>query len=393
MGLAEGITKGIDMGTELALKKFDMDMAQARFNATMGAQQAEWDRNFQETKRSNLVKELEDNIKTPGLGQEYLKGVHEKLIELGHPGLPMIDQPLPEGVQGPTQPQFYSMPSPEEALRAKLKVEDEFKDSDLTGTAKNLEVILGRTPTMDDLKSYGKDESNPYFSPVQTSSGLMIFNNRTGSYTPAQADGKPVLPVNADPELAGKIETSKETAKADVEKKTNFPKAKNKYDSLNRQWKNLDTQIDKAISKVGPFTSGVGAWVSVVPATPQKDLSKILETIKANIGFDKLQDMRQNSPTGGALGQVSDFENKLLQAVQGSLDQSQSPSQLIENLKNIKTMLGGLRNQTDFAFNFDYKEIMGNDSPPIDLLKQGTQTEFDNGQVWTLENGKPKRVK
>jgi hypothetical protein len=127
MGLAEGITKGIDMGTELALKKFDMDMAQAKFNATMGAQQAEWDRNFQETKRTNLIKEIEQNAATPGLGQDYLKGLDEQLRANGHPGLPMIDQPLPEGVQGPTQPQFYSMPSPEEALRAKLETEQPFK--------------------------------------------------------------------------------------------------------------------------------------------------------------------------------------------------------------------------------------------------------------------------
>jgi len=203
-------------------------MAESQFNARMNMEKQQWADSVTETKRQNLIKEIEQNAATPGLGQEYLRGLNEQLQAQGHPGLPMIEMPLPEGVQGPVRPQFYSPRSPEDELRAKLKVEDEFKGRDLTGTAKNLQAILGRMPTIEEIKNYGQDESNPYFSPVQTSSGLMIFNNRNGTYTPAKVEGKPVLPVNADPELAGKIETSKESAKADVEKKTNFPKAKNK---------------------------------------------------------------------------------------------------------------------------------------------------------------------
>jgi len=33
------------------------------------------------------------------------------------------------------------------------------------------------------------------------------------------------------------------------------------------------------------------------------------------------------------------------------------------------------------------------DTPPISALKEGEKTTFANGQVWTLENGKPKQVK
>jgi len=62
-----------------------------------------------------------------------------------------------------------------------------------------------------------------------------------------------------------------------------------------------------------------------------------LDTIKANVGFDKLQNMRDNSKTGGALGQVSELENKLLQAVNGALDPAQR-DQLEQNLSNIKVL-------------------------------------------------------
>jgi hypothetical protein len=33
------------------------------------------------------------------------------------------------------------------------------------------------------------------------------------------------------------------------------------------------------------------------------------------------------------------------------------------------------------------------ETPPVSALKEGEQTTFANGQVWTLENGKPKQVK
>ena len=63
--------------------------------------------------------------------------------------------------------------------------------------------------------------------------------------------------------------------------------------------------------------------------------------------------MRANSPTGGALGQVSDLENKLLQAVQGALDPLQS-KQLVENLQNIKQLYAAVMEERRRAFQHDY---------------------------------------
>lgn len=86
-----------------------------------------------------------------------------------------------------------------------------------------------------------------------------------------------------------------------------------------------------------PLSLGLGATtVSNVPGTPAADLARLLDGIKANIGFDKLQAMRAASPTGGALGQVSDMENKLLQSTLGSLQQSQSPAQFKATLKRLE---------------------------------------------------------
>lgn len=63
-----------------------------------------------------------------------------------------------------------------------------------------------------------------------------------------------------------------------------------------------------------------------------------LKTIKGNIAFDRLQKMREASPTGGALGNVSNIELAMLASVMSNLEQSQTPEQLFENLAYIDAL-------------------------------------------------------
>ena len=75
---------------------------------------------------------------------------------------------------------------------------------------------------------------------------------------------------------------------------------------------------------------------------PATDLKNLLDTVKSNIGFDRLDAMRKESPTGGALGQVAVKELDFLQASLGSLKQEQSSRQLLENLKRLGERYEGL---------------------------------------------------
>jgi hypothetical protein len=96
----------------------------------------------------------------------------------------------------------------------------------------------------------------------------------------------------------------------------------------------IGTLVDKSFFPV----AGTGATtLSNIPGTAAHDAAKLLDGIKANVAFDKLQQMRESSPTGGALGAVSDREMALLQATLGSLEQSQSSQQFKENLKRLRT--------------------------------------------------------
>ena len=98
----------------------------------------------------------------------------------------------------------------------------------------------------------------------------------------------------------------------------------------------VNDSVGIAMDLISPFTTGFGSYLKVLPESDALSLDKTLETIKANIGFDKLQAMREASPTGGALGQVSNQELSGLQAVFGSLNQSQSDEDLKYNLQRLQ---------------------------------------------------------
>lgn len=97
-------------------------------------------------------------------------------------------------------------------------------------------------------------------------------------------------------------------------------------------------KVDEAVKDIGPLTTGaIGAITGMIPGTTSYDLDKTIDTIKANVGFKELQEMRANSPTGGALGQIAVRELDFLQAAIASLDKKQSPEKLRANLQEIRS--------------------------------------------------------
>jgi len=86
------------------------------------------------------------------------------------------------------------------------------------------------------------------------------------------------------------------------------------------------------------FVSGGGGWLMAqLPISSQRhNAEAALAEIQSNIGFGELQLMRDNSPTGGALGQVTELEIKLLQAMIGRLDLLQTPENLFSKIADIE---------------------------------------------------------
>lgn len=119
--------------------------------------------------------------------------------------------------------------------------------------------------------------------------------------------------------------------------------------ALDRSKLMLD-KIDSALGKVGFGTTAIpGAVMGKVPGTGAYDLRAEVETIKANFGFQELQQMRASSPTGGALGQVAVQELAMLQAAVQNLDPNQSPAQLRRNLDAAKKHVTNWRNAVQMS--------------------------------------------
>lgn len=134
--------------------------------------------------------------------------------------------------------------------------------------------------------------------------------------------------------------------------------------------------IDKAIEQVGPLSAGVvGASLDDpggVLGAPRRalfgqgaaNLRATIDTVAANIGFEELQRLRDNSPTGGALGQVTERELKFLQSVLASLSQDQEPKQLKARLRTVKDQIIQSWDRVEQAYRQDFG---GQQSQPSDL--------------------------
>ncbi len=94
--------------------------------------------------------------------------------------------------------------------------------------------------------------------------------------------------------------------------------------------------VDELMAKVGGTTVGWGSMLSGVPTSGARNFAAELDTLKSSIAFNELTAMREASKTGGALGQVSDREIKLLSSALGALDQGQSVENFKAQLEKIK---------------------------------------------------------
>lgn len=114
----------------------------------------------------------------------------------------------------------------------------------------------------------------------------------------------------------------------------------------------LNQSIAQAIDIIdeGSLLFGLNTAAGVVPAIVEsmgsdvtnaallqrkRNLEAVINTVKSNVAFDRLQKMRDESPTGGALGQVSELELKLLENSLGVLDSAADPEILIKGLQDV----------------------------------------------------------
>ena len=182
--------------------------------------------------------------------------------------------------------------------------------------------------------------------------------------------GKPITPFSPP---SRRMSPEQERALA-AKRAEEGPKAALGIKSARTKAQTVIGKVDEALKGVNYLTSGIGgSALSYVPGTSAFDLDKTIDTIRANIGFKELADMRAASPTGGALGSVTVRELELLESAVGALSQGQSPAQLKQRLTEIKTHYENwLR-----AMEEDYTSKYG--QPGGGAMKTTPQDTNDNG--------------
>lgn len=134
--------------------------------------------------------------------------------------------------------------------------------------------------------------------------------------------------------------------------------------------------VDRAVSAIEnnpTLTTGIiGNWSKGVGGTPANKVNNLLQTIRANSAFDRLQQMREASPTGGALGAVSDSELGLLQNAIGSLEQSNDSEDLVYNLRRVQRIYEDIINGPEGAKRLREERAKGIKPPENPLPEQNS---------------------
>ncbi|WP_299949071.1 phage tail tip lysozyme [uncultured Ruegeria sp.] len=205
-----------------------------------------------------------------------------------------------------------------------------------TSLRQNVEWIMQQNPGMDFREALKVAKggtnvtvNNPGQAPVPAYNKLpagFVYKRDANGQVEINEQGIPT----AVPIIGGPEDTSVEDANAAEAKATS---ANLVLDEIS-----IAKELIAGESMLSPATGITGNIASNIDSTRAGALKNRLTTIKANIGFDKLQSMRDASPTGGALGQVSEFENRLLQSVFGSLEQAQSAEDIQYNLDRLEKL-------------------------------------------------------
>lgn len=138
-------------------------------------------------------------------------------------------------------------------------------------------------------------------------------------------------------------------------------------------------EAKKARGLIGPLTTGAGGWaLGNLPFTSAAELQRHVASLKSIAAAENLNQMRQASPTGGALGNASDADIKLLQDKAGALDPASPnfPALLDDYEQTLLRIVHGPE-----AGDRIFEETRGGD------LAEGTIIENDAGERMVLRNG------
>jgi len=146
-----------------------------------------------------------------------------------------------------------------------------------------------------------------------------------------------------------------------------YPKATLSLKSFESSSDNLIKDLETLKNHPGlPSITGVLYGRTPSLTKEGREAQALYDKIVARGGFKELQDMRNASPTGGALGNISNQEGTQLRQAFGALDRTQDASSVQKELENIAENIRGSKGRVREAYDmtYDYKGGAGATPPP-----------------------------
>jgi hypothetical protein len=182
-----------------------------------------------------------------------------------------------------------------------------------------------------------------------------------------RASRAPLAPVDEVANNTAAVARAKEIGQGAGEAFNRLPALESTLRTTTRQADLVTSTIDKSLADIESSWSATGmpGWATrMVPGTPAYNLNELVKTIQANVGFQQLQQMRLDSPTGGALGQVAVQELMFLQAALGNLNTAQSTEQVVDSLKQVRAHYGQFRTAAEQSL-ARLRQHAGVGTPPV----------------------------
>lgn len=162
-----------------------------------------------------------------------------------------------------------------------------------------------------------------------------------------------------DPNVQAQQAEVKLSAKDIAAREAKYPQATTALNGFEAKTAKFERDIDellankKGLDEITGYIAG-RTNLSAMSKEGQRALA-LYNTITAKGGFSELQDMRNSSPTGGALGNISNQEGKQLIDSVGALSRTQDASDLRKSLGILKTDLQGAKQRVRDAYDLTYE--------------------------------------
>lgn len=165
----------------------------------------------------------------------------------------------------------------------------------------------------------------------------------------------------------------------------------NRLNGIDKQLKGLDISSAwrsqaEASSKIGTKESDMNTrkYLSETVGLNDKDIPKAL--LDFNTVYKTNLDQKDMDPKS----------LNYLKPKYSPIEAFNMTQKLVESKVGKEKTWGGLGSKTTYSnapTTITKETTVSTETPPVNLLKEGANTAFDNGQVWSLKDGKPIRVK